>query len=98
MWLKNAIDHLYREWQGKPAAIVTYGSQGGGKCGAQLRDVLTGLHLRLADAMPGLRLSRERIEANDGDVDPAQDFAQQRSDVEEALRQLAALCASAPSR
>jgi len=37
--LKNAIDHLYREWNAKPAAIVTYGGHGGGKCAEQLRQV-----------------------------------------------------------
>jgi NAD(P)H-dependent FMN reductase len=35
--LKSALDHLYREWRGKPAVIVTYGGHGGGKCAAQLR-------------------------------------------------------------
>src|SRR5580658_5262594 len=38
--LKNAIDHLYREWRGKPAVIVTYGGHGGGKCAAQLLQVV----------------------------------------------------------
>ncbi|WVF73010.1 hypothetical protein IAT40_007828 [Kwoniella sp. CBS 6097] len=41
--LKNAIDYLYNEWKGKPAMIVTYGGHGGGKCGAQLRQVLSGV-------------------------------------------------------
>lgn len=27
--LKNALDHLYHEWSGKPVAIVTYGGHGG---------------------------------------------------------------------
>jgi NAD(P)H-dependent FMN reductase len=31
--LKNAIDHLYKEWQDKPAVIVTYGGHGGGNLG-----------------------------------------------------------------
>ncbi len=26
--LKNAVDHLYHEWRGKPAAFVNYGSAG----------------------------------------------------------------------
>jgi NAD(P)H-dependent FMN reductase len=89
--LKNAIDHLYREWQGKPALIVSYGGHGGDKCAAQLREVLGGIGLRLTGAMPGLRLSRARIEANDGQIDPALDFAEQRAEVMEALRELAAL-------
>lgn len=89
--LKNAIDHLYREWRGKPALIVTYGGHGGGKCGAQLRDVLGGIGVNLAEAMPALRLARERIEANDGSVEPDQDFAGQRDDVIAGLTQLIAL-------
>ncbi|WP_197460338.1 NADPH-dependent FMN reductase [Gluconobacter albidus] len=29
--LKNAIDHCYLEWKGKPLLIVTYGGHGGGE-------------------------------------------------------------------
>lgn len=89
--LKNAIDRLYREWRDKPALIVTYGSQGGGKCAAQLREVLGGMGLRLTDAMPGLCLARARIEANDGAVDPESDFESQREELKNALRELVAL-------
>ena len=46
--LKNALDHLYHEWRGKAVAVVTFGGHGGGKCGAQLRQVLgDGLRMRL---------------------------------------------------
>ena len=91
--LKNAIDHLYREWADKPVLIVTYGGHGGGKCAAQLREVLSGLHTRLTETMPALTLPRARIEANDGAVDPDVDFAKQKEDVVRALKELAALCA-----
>lgn len=57
--LKNAIDHLYREWLGKPAMIVSYGFQGGGKSAAQLRQVLDGLRMRVAPTMPALALPAE---------------------------------------
>jgi NAD(P)H-dependent FMN reductase len=43
--LKNAIDYLYNEWKGKPAMIVSYGGHGGGKCNAQLRQVLGGINM-----------------------------------------------------
>lgn len=43
--LKNALDFLYTEWRGKPAALVTYGSRGGGRAAEQMRTVLTGLHM-----------------------------------------------------
>lgn len=94
--LKNAIDHLYREWADKPVLIVTYGGHGGGKCAVQLREVLTGLHTRLTETMPALVLPRARIEANDGAVDPETDFAGQKGDVVKALKELTALCVTAP--
>lgn len=43
--LKNAIDHLFNEWTGKPAMIVTYGGHGGGQCAEQLATVLKGLRM-----------------------------------------------------
>jgi NAD(P)H-dependent FMN reductase len=95
--LKNAIDHLYPEWRSKPALIVTYGGQGGGRCGAQLRDVLGGMRLRLTQTTPALELARERIEANDGLVEPESDFAGQRETVVTGLRELIELAALEPA-
>jgi NAD(P)H-dependent FMN reductase len=44
--LKNALDHLYREWGYKPAAVVSYGVAGGGvRAGEQLRQVLIELRM-----------------------------------------------------
>lgn len=40
--LKNSLDHLFYEWKDKPVSVVTYGGHGGGKCAAQLRQVLEG--------------------------------------------------------
>jgi NAD(P)H-dependent FMN reductase len=94
--LKNAIDHLYREWSGKPALIVSYGSHGGDKCARQLREVLGGLDMRLTAAMPGLRLSRDRIVANDGAVEPERDFVDQTAEVDDALRELAEIGSAQP--
>ena len=86
--LKNAIDHLYREWKGKPALIVTYGGHGGDRCARQLREVLTGLDLSLAQAMPGLHLARARIEADDGAIEPHVDFEIHGQEMKDALREL----------
>jgi NAD(P)H-dependent FMN reductase len=88
--LKNALDHLYREWAGKPALIVTYGGHGGGKCAAQLRQVLDGLDMATVPTMPGLVLPRHRIEANAGEVEPAAEFVQHRPVLEKAFAELAA--------
>jgi NAD(P)H-dependent FMN reductase len=91
--LKNALDHLYREWSGKPAAIVSYGFRGGGKCAAQLREVLEGLHMRPVDTMPALVLP----EAMKGGaaLDPQTVFAPARADVTRAFREIAAMLARA---
>ncbi|GAB7338196.1 hypothetical protein MBLNU457_4539t1 [Dothideomycetes sp. NU457] len=48
--LKNSIDFLYHEWKGKPALIVSYGSRGGGKATAALKEVCRGVRM---DAMEG---------------------------------------------
>jgi NAD(P)H-dependent FMN reductase len=92
--LKNAIDHLYREWANKPAAIVSYGGHGGGKCGAQLLEVLNGLKLRMVATRPELPLPRALIEANTGKIDAADVFAAQVGPVRQALGELAAALAA----
>lgn len=37
--LKVALDHLYHEWAGKPAVIVSYGISGGEKAAAALKEI-----------------------------------------------------------
>ncbi|TVY51988.1 NAD(P)H-dependent FMN reductase LOT6, partial [Lachnellula suecica] len=60
--LKNAIDYLYNEWKGKPAMIVSYGGHGGGKAAEQLKQVLTGVQMKVVDIMPALAfLGREML-------------------------------------
>ena len=88
--LKNALDHLYKEWNDKPAMIVTYGSRGGERCAGQLRQVVEGLHMRPVETMPGLKLPRALIEANDGNVLPEEHFADDLAQVRQAFAELAA--------
>ena len=88
--LKNALDHLYREWTGKPAMIVTYGVHGGDKCAGQLRQVLEGLRMKPIATVPGLTVARARIEANDGVVDAAAAFESHLPELRQAFRELAA--------
>jgi NAD(P)H-dependent FMN reductase len=86
--LKNALDHLYREWAGKPAMIVSYGGHGGDKCAAQLSQVCQGLHMALIPTRVGLTLPRSLIEANAGDVEPATQFASHLGDLRRAFSEL----------
>ena len=44
--LKNALDHVYREWNGKPVSFVGYGGPGGGvRAVEQLRQVVIELSM-----------------------------------------------------
>lgn len=44
--LKNALDHLYREWGHKPAAVASYGASSGGyRAAEQLRQVFVELRM-----------------------------------------------------
>ena len=86
--LKNALDHLYSEWAGKPAMIVSYGGHGGGRCAAQLRQVLEGLHMKSLAAMPALVLPRAMIEGNPGKIDAAETFAGHAAEVRQAFEEL----------
>ncbi|KAE8365582.1 flavo protein-like protein [Aspergillus caelatus] len=52
--IKNAIDYLYHEWNGKPAMIVSYGGHGGGKAAEQLKQVLCGARMRPLERTVGL--------------------------------------------
>ncbi|PON27995.1 NADPH-dependent FMN reductase [Trichoderma gamsii] len=51
---KNAIDYLKNEWDGKPAAIVTYGIQGGKTASEQIKGTLEGMGLRVSATRPQL--------------------------------------------
>ena len=43
--LKNALDSLYSEWQGKPISTVVFGSHGGFQADIALSLILQGLHM-----------------------------------------------------
>jgi NAD(P)H-dependent FMN reductase len=87
--LKNALDHLYKEWAGKPLVIVSYGGHGGGKCAEQLRQVAEGMKMRPVATMPGITLTRQMIESG-GPVDPETDFRAHIDDIRRAFGELAA--------
>jgi NAD(P)H-dependent FMN reductase len=86
--LKNALDHLYKEWNGKPVAIISYGGHGGGKCAVQLKQVADGLKMRPVPTMPGLTLTDDMIRG--GSVDPEQDFKEHVGTIQQALIELTA--------
>lgn len=89
--LKNALDYLYHEWAGKPAVAVTYGSRGGGRAAAHLQQILTGLHMRVAERAVLLRVSLAQVEAclEDGALSKETTDGWRADGGEEALREAA---------
>lgn len=68
--LKNALDHLYTEWDNKPALIVSYANRGGGKAASQLMQVLQGLHMQNCNHNVEIALSELTLDETRRLVDP----------------------------
>jgi NAD(P)H-dependent FMN reductase len=78
--LKNAIDHLFREWNEKPASIVSYGYiDGGGSATKHLTDVLNWVKMKLVEPTVSIQLSQDHLgtDGNFKDVDEALDHAKE---------------------
>jgi NAD(P)H-dependent FMN reductase len=76
--LKRALDAVYAEWNGKPAAIVSYGGVSGGiRAAEQLRTVLA--ELRVADVRESVAIPRvgHTFHGDTPPDDPALDAAAQ---------------------
>jgi NAD(P)H-dependent FMN reductase len=86
--LKNALDHLHKEWNGKPLMLVTYGGHGGDKCAAQLRIVAAGLDMPVVPTAPALVISRAAILGAPFEADS--DLKSHAADVDQGLTELAA--------
>lgn len=66
--LKNALDHVYREWGHKPAAILSYGATGDGfRAAEQLRQVFVELRMVPVREQAGVSL-RSQIFDDEGRV------------------------------
>lgn len=66
--LKNALDYLGKEWNGKPAAYVSYGGSNGSRSIDQIRQVATQLGLVDTNAVVEIRdiFARNRAENFEG--------------------------------
>ncbi|MEN8293505.1 NAD(P)H-dependent oxidoreductase [Acinetobacter radioresistens] len=71
--LKNALDYLGKEWQGKPAAYVGYGATNGSRSIDQLRQI--GTYLGLIDSNATLEIrdifkrnQTEQFEGNEAEI------------------------------
>lgn len=68
--LKNAIDHLYGEWAGKPVGLVGYGWQGGQRAIHQLTTVLAHLKMQPLDEQVHIMFRPDLIGQDQLLVDP----------------------------
>ena len=57
--LKNALDYLYREWNNKAAAFVSYGSAGGARAVEHLRQIMAELQVSTVRAQVMLSLAED---------------------------------------
>ncbi|MEZ2127777.1 MULTISPECIES: NADPH-dependent FMN reductase [unclassified Sinorhizobium] len=87
--LKNALDHLYSEWEAKPAVIVSYGHRGGVKAAEQLRQVLVGLHMMPTETDTNLFLDHDMLDADRRLVDAATAFADRRQTLLKSIGEMA---------
>ncbi|KAF9289209.1 flavoprotein-like protein [Linnemannia elongata] len=88
--LKNALDYLFYEWKGKPAAIVSYGGHGGNKAAEHLRGILGGLRMRAVTTAPALTIRSIVLEESleQGRIAQEQVKTWQEAGAEEAIRQM----------
>lgn len=63
--LKNALDHLFHEWAGKPVLLLTYGAGGGMKASTQLQVVLPALKMRMLEDQVAIKLPPSYIAGTD---------------------------------
>ena len=96
--LKNALDHLFNEWNGKPALIVSYGHHGGSKAAAQLRQVLEGLRMQSVAIMPAITFSADMLSTDGSLRNPKEDFGPFAAQVADALQELAALLTASTAK
>ncbi|KAJ5648761.1 hypothetical protein N7490_005133 [Penicillium lividum] len=85
--LKNALDYLYFEWKGKPAAIVSYGGRGGGKAADHLQGILQGLRMKVVSTTPGLVVQTTTLEScvEEQQIGPGEREMWRESGVEEQI-------------
>ncbi|GAM26466.1 hypothetical protein SAMD00019534_096410 [Acytostelium subglobosum LB1] len=86
---KNAIDYLYREWQGKPLLVVSYGFGGGVSVSQQVVDIMTGtspIQMRAVPTRPQLCFSRAMFNEQ-GKIANFDAFEAQRENITKSIQE-----------
>lgn len=89
--LKNGIDYLVAEWNGKPAAIVSYGFvDGGGSATSHLKDILGWVKMKINTTNVALPLSQDIMNDSGTVADPHAAFADHADEFAATLAELVA--------
>ncbi|MCJ1448218.1 MAG: hypothetical protein MMC23_008732 [Stictis urceolatum] len=83
--LKNSIDYLVHEWKGKPAGIISYGGHGGGKGAAHLKDILTGVGMKVIEERVELTISFGLLDGWNGEAGEERRGAWRKEGAEEKV-------------
>lgn len=86
--LKNALDHLYKEWHNKSATIVCYGFSGAEKVADQLKQVFNILKLNHTTNFGKVMLSKDIYNQEGRIANPDASFAAYKDSVEKSLDEL----------
>nr|GAT53627.1 predicted protein [Mycena chlorophos] len=68
--LKLALDAIFKEWNDKPAMVVSYGGRGGGKANDHLRQICVGLHMNVCERSVELAFGGQGHKPASGEVEP----------------------------
>lgn len=60
--LKNAMDYLYDEWNGKPVSLICYGSHGGFQASMSMKLVTQGLNMYNMSTSPSLNIDKDMFD------------------------------------
>ncbi len=87
--LKNALDYLYQEWNGKPVAFVSYGMDGGRMAVRQLLQVVDELQMRPLKEDVAIVFKHNMFDAHHQLVDPERSFTKYVGDAKGLIETLA---------
>lgn len=73
--LKNALDYLYQEWNGKPVAFVGYGMRGGQMAVGQMHQVVDELQMRRLNEGVAIVFEHDMFDERHQLIDPKRSLA-----------------------
>ncbi|SDC14120.1 NADPH-dependent FMN reductase [Acinetobacter boissieri] len=85
--LKNAVDHLYKEWEGKVALMVSYANRGGAKAADQFQQVVEGLHMHNLSGRIEINLKDIRLNDEAKLVDALSDLQQYQNGLYDLIQE-----------